>query len=116
MLNALGCKIAYYIQCAVITKLVYDHDVTFDLEVPGRHVQRQAVATHKVHGLVSGHHLASLGDHNPQLYLVVKVVTANGDFNLLPSLNLLININKAVKFQSINVMNVWLFLKLGIIY
>ena len=28
MLNALGCKIAYYIQCAVITKLVYDHDVT----------------------------------------------------------------------------------------
>ena len=65
----------------------FDLNVTFDLEVPGRHVQRQAVAAHKVHGLVSGHHLASLVDHNPQLYLVVKVVTANGDLYLLPSLN-----------------------------
>ena len=58
----------------------------YDLEVPSRHVQRQAVATHIVHGLVSAHHLASLVDHDTQLYLVVEVVTANGYFYLLPSL------------------------------
>ena len=60
--------------------------VSYDLEVPGRHVQRQAVAPDIVHGLVGAHHLASLVDHDTQLYLVVEVVTANGYFYLLSSL------------------------------
>lgn len=60
--------------------------VSYDLEVPSRHVQRQAVATHIVHGLVGAHHLASLVDHDTQLYLVVEVVTSDGYFYLLSSL------------------------------
>lgn len=54
------------------------------LEVPGRHIQGDAVTSHVVHGLVGTDSLALLADDDPELDLVVELLTPQGDLDLLP--------------------------------
>ena len=53
------------------------------LEVPGRHVEGQAVAPHVAHGLLLRHPLALASYHHTQLDLVVQLRAAQGYFYLL---------------------------------